>query len=90
MSDEVPDADAEEQRAPARPTAQPGPTRPRPWDVPEADYLEQQRPLLSEEEDQVRAAGTEAPEADLLEQGSALPSDEEEEYPPPSGAAPEE
>ena len=89
MSDEVPEADAQEQRTPAWP-AQTGPAGPRPPEAPEADYLEQQVPLQGGEGTSPSIADAEGPEADLLEQATALPEDEDEEYPPLPGREAEE
>lgn len=89
MSDEVPEADALEQRIAASPAAPADPAdgRPRPVEASEADYLEQRRPVLSGAEGPLPGPDPEAPEADLLEQGTALPVDDDEEYPPLTGSA---
>lgn len=86
MSSEVPEADAQEQRTPVQPQGPADLPGSHPLEAPDADYLDQQRPLMSSAGGPSARADSEAPEADLLEQGEELPGEEEEEYPPPTGA----
>ncbi|WP_212746980.1 hypothetical protein [Sinomonas gamaensis] len=89
MSDEVPEADGQEQRAPVWPEGQADHPGSPPLEAPDADYLEQQRALHEGAGGVAGGGGFEAAEADLLEQGESLPGDDEDEYPPATGEAEE-
>ena len=81
MTHEVPEADAVQQRIPARPVAQDGPLGGTPVEAPEADVLEQRMPAVPDEGSREVSPDAEASEADLLEQAEGLPGDDED-YPP--------